>query len=142
MKTFNDLISTTARRAMQDDRRIRRLISRIVPADALAHIQFCRFDSRVLRITVDNAAWLSRLRFSERQLIDALRCDDIDADTISWHVAVEKPVNTCRESTRSVSTGATTRSAAIVRTTANAMEEGDLKQALLTTVKNLEAGME
>ena len=140
MKTFNDLISTTARRAMQDDRRIRRLISRIVPADALAHIQFCRFDSRVLRITVDNAAWLSRLRFSERLLIDALRRDDIDADTISWHVAVEKPVNTCRESTRKVSTGASSRSAAIVRATAESMQDDDLRRALLKTVKNLETG--
>jgi len=138
MKTFDDLISSAARQAMHDDRRIRRLISRIVPADALAHVQFCRIDGMVLRLTVDNASWLSRLRFSESQIIGELATKGIEANTISWHVASEKLTTPKRSSKRKIQTGAAHHSAAIVRATAEALEEDNpLKRALLKTAQHL-----
>ncbi len=45
MKSFNELISNPAQKAMQENRRIRQVISRIVPAEMLEHIQFCRIDN-------------------------------------------------------------------------------------------------
>lgn len=92
MKSLNSLIGKTTRTAIQQDRRIRQLISQIVPARALAHIEFCRLEGGRLRLTVDSAAWVSKLRFSERQIISALRQEKLDAHTISVHVSpAEKP---------------------------------------------------
>ena len=75
MKPFDSLIGPAARAAMGEDRRIRGVISRIVPADALAHVMFCRLRERQLRVTLDSAAWVPRLRFTERQLLAALARD-------------------------------------------------------------------
>lgn len=86
MKPFDSLIGSAARAAMDEDRRIRGVISRIVPAEALAHVMFCRLRDRQLRVTLDSAAWIPRLRFSERQLLAALARDGLEARTVSWHV--------------------------------------------------------
>ncbi|NND90360.1 MAG: DUF721 domain-containing protein [Granulosicoccus sp.] len=93
MKSFHHLIDTATRAAMQQDRRMKEVISRIVPAATLSHIQFCRLEAGRLRITVDNAAWVAKLRFCERQLTGALRAESLDVHTVSFHVApVEVPV--------------------------------------------------
>jgi len=84
MKSFSTLVGKTTRAAMADDRHIKRVISRIVPANTLNHIEFCRLEGGRLRITVDSAAWISRLRFSERQIIDAMRSERLDAHTVSY----------------------------------------------------------
>ncbi len=92
MKTLDKLISAATQSTLRDNHRIRLLVSRIVPATSLAHIQFCRLEGGRLRVTVDSAAWVARLRFSERQLIDELKRAKLDVHTISWHVAaLEKP---------------------------------------------------
>ena len=90
MKSFDSLIGPAARAAMRDDRRIREAISRIVPAQALHHVTFCRLAGRQLRVTLDSAAWVPRLRFTERPLLAELARDGLDARTVSWHVAPVK----------------------------------------------------
>ncbi len=87
MKSFNTLITAQARTAMQQNSRIQEVISRIVPASSAAHIEFCRIEGGRLRVTVDSAAWIAKLRFGERQLVQALRAEKLDVHTISWHVS-------------------------------------------------------
>ncbi len=78
---------------MQQDRHIKQVISRIVPATTLAHIQFCRIEGGRMRVTVDNASWIAKLRFSERQILDAMRDEKLDAITMSFHVVpAETPI--------------------------------------------------
>lgn len=78
---------------MQQDRHVREVISRIVPATTMAHIQFFRIEGGRMRITVDNAGWITKLRFNERQILDALRAEKLDVITLSFHVMpAEVPV--------------------------------------------------
>lgn len=94
---------------MQQDRHIKQVISRIVPATVLAHIQFCRIEGGRLRVTVDNASWVAKLRFSERQILDVMRDEKLDAITMSFHVVpAETPVTrtTSRKANRTSSAAA------------------------------------
>jgi len=86
MKSFDSLIGPAAHAAMRDDRRIRAVISRIVPAGALEHVTFCRLAGRQLKVTLDGAAWIPKLRFTERTLLAALIRDGMDVRGVSWHV--------------------------------------------------------
>lgn len=86
MKSLHNLINKTARSAMQQDSQMKQVISRIVPATSMAHINFCRLEAGRLRITVDNATWIAKLRFSERQIVGALREAKLDVVTLSFHV--------------------------------------------------------
>lgn len=100
MKSFHNLVDVAATAAMRENRQINEVISQIVPAGTLSHIEFCRVEGGRLRVTVDGAAWIARLRFQERQLIGALRAKNFDCHTISYHVApAERPVT--RKSIRS-----------------------------------------
>lgn len=87
MKSFENLIPAQTRAVISQDNHIKQVISRIVPASSAAHIDFCRIEGGRLRVTVDSAAWIAKLRFSERQLIQALRSEKLDVHTASWHVA-------------------------------------------------------
>jgi len=90
VKKLNRLISATTQATVRENHRIREMVSRIVPASNLAHILFYRLEGGRLRITVDSAAWIARLRFGERQMINALRAEKLEVHTISWHVAAEE----------------------------------------------------
>lgn len=93
MKSFDTLITAQARTAIKENNHIKKVISQIVPATSVAHIEFCRVEGGRLRVTVDNAAWIAKLRFGERQLVRALRAENFDVHTVSWHVSpAEKPV--------------------------------------------------
>ena len=87
MKSFDSLIGSAVRAAVRDDRRIRRTVSRIVPAEALAHVRFCRVAERQLRVTLDSAAWIPRLRFEERRLLAALAQEGHEVRTVRWLVS-------------------------------------------------------
>ncbi len=87
MQSLVNLISTDLSATVAKDRHIRDCISRIVPASHAAHVQFCRLDEHCLHLTLDSAAWITRLRFMERQLIDTLREERILVDSVRWHVA-------------------------------------------------------
>lgn len=93
MKSFDTLVTAQARSAMKENNHIKQVISQIVPASSAAHIEFCRVEGGRLRVTVDNAAWIAKLRFGERQLVKALRAEKFDVHTVSWHVSPEeKPI--------------------------------------------------
>lgn len=107
-----------------------------MPPDSLVHLQFCRIENRTLKLTLDNASWLARLRFISRQLVDELDQAGITVADVTWHVAPEKITveprpKVLRERARSA------KSAKILAATANAMEEDDLKQALLKIAEQL-----
>jgi len=87
MKSFENLITAQTKAAITQNNHIKQVISQIVPASSAAHIEFCRIEGGRLRVTVDSAAWIAKLRFSERQLIQALRSEKLDVHTASWHVA-------------------------------------------------------
>ena len=125
MKSFDSLIGPVARAAMRDDNRIREVISRIVPAEALAHVTFCRLSERQLRITLDSAAWVPRLRFSERQLLAALAREGLEARTVSWHVAPAKNPGV-RAPSRRVASTASTHAARAVLSAAASIDDPEL----------------
>lgn len=138
MKSFSTLVGKTTRAAMADDRHIKRVISRIVPANTLNHIEFCRLEGGRLRITVDSAAWISRLRFSERQIIDAMRSERLDAHTVSYHVApgeIPTPRKTLRVP-KSTQSGAACMEAA-ASAVSGSTEEDKLRQELLKLARTL-----
>ena len=84
---------------MAQNRLLKQVISHIVPANTLAHIEFCRVESGRLRITVDAAAWIAKIRFMERRIIDDVRAKGLDCHTVSFHVSVnERPI--VRKTTR------------------------------------------
>lgn len=130
MKKFNDLVDLEVKQALRDDHKIRQLVAQIMPPESLAHVQFCRIENRVLKITLDNASWLARLRFISRQLIDELNRAGITVDDATWHVAPEK----IKVESRPMPTRARTRSqtsANILQATAEPMEADELQRALL-----------
>ncbi len=118
MKSFETLIGTTTRATLQQDYRIKRVISRIVPVSTLDHIEFCRLEGGRLRLTVDSAAWVARLRFSERHIIDILRQERLDIHTVSFHVspAEEPAVRTTRRKPNGGSDAAARALAALANT--------------------------
>lgn len=144
MKSFETLVGKTTRAAIANDRQIKQMISKIVPANTMAHIEFCRIEGGRMRITVDSAAWISRIRFLERQIIDCLRERKFDTHTISYHVspeirpAVHKPTPLTN---RTKSGAAAVEAAAAVVTDASAAEGSDdsdrLRQELLKLARTL-----
>ncbi len=127
MKSLHNLINKTTRAAMQQDSQMKQVISQIVPATSMAHVLFCRLEAGRLRITVDNAAWIAKLRFSERQIVGALRTVTLDVVTISFHVApAEVPVaGPVRESFDRRSNAAALALARLADTTAEPMDEAN-----------------
>ena len=110
MRTFDTLIGPAARAAMRDDRRIRGVISRIVPAGSLAHMIFCRAEGHQLKVTMDSAAWVPKLRFCERTILTALALDGLELRAVSWHVApADEPVG--RSTATRVARGGSSRAA-------------------------------
>ena len=141
MKPFNSLVTDSARTAIRDDCQIKELISRIVPSATLSHIEFCRLEGGRLRLTVDNAAWVAKLRFSERQLVDTLRSAGLDAHTVSFHVSpAEKPI--IRTTSRKANMPSK-RSAIALEQAANAIGGSDkddsLRQELLKLAARIKA---
>ncbi|MBX2886308.1 MAG: DUF721 domain-containing protein [Granulosicoccus sp.] len=92
MKSFESLVDASTRAAIQQNSQIRQLISRIVPAESLLHVLFTRIENKQLHITIDNAAWLVKIRFLERQLIDTLRQNRFELHSVSYHVAPQTQV--------------------------------------------------
>lgn len=141
MKTFESLVGAAARKAMHENHQIKQVISRIVPAATLAHVQFCRVEGGRMRMTVGSAAWIARIRFIDRQIIDELRRQSYDVHTISYHVApAEQPISrvTVRDPLK-----ATPRAAASIEATAaqlhgkNTEENDSLRLELLKLAKKL-----
>lgn len=128
MKSFDSLVGSAARKAMHDDRRIKQVISRIVPTSAVDHLLFCRLEDERLRITVTTAAWVARLRFQERQIIDILRHERFQLNAISWHVApAETPQ--MRKTIRQANP-VTEQAAAMLQSTAEGADDDRLQAAL------------
>lgn len=141
MKSFNSLVDQSARAAIRDDHQIKQVISRIVPATTLPHIEFCRLEGGRLRLTVDNAAWVAKLRFNERQLVDILRGEGLDVHTVSFHVSpAEKPV---LRTTRRQANQLSKRSASTLIQAAEAIGGADkddrLRQELLKLAAKMRA---
>jgi len=136
MKKFNELVDVNVTQAVQDDRNIRKTIARIMPPESLAHLQFCRVENRVLKITLDNASWLARLRFVSSQIIGELKKDNITVSQITWHVAPEKLRVEPRPKAQRLRARSQS-SANIVQATAETMEDDELKRALLKVAEQL-----
>lgn len=142
MKSFRTLIDYSTKAVIINDRRIKRVISQVVPAKTMAHIEFCRVEGGRMRITVDGAAWISRLRFMEKQIITMMREHKFDCHTISYHVSPETRPVVSKTMRRAVKTN---NSAASMEAAANAVAvdstEGDggdkLRQELLKLARTL-----
>jgi len=136
MKKFSELVDLDVKQALRDDHNIRQVVARIVPPESLQHVQFCRMENRILKITLDNASWLARLRFVSRQLIDELSRVNITVANVTWHVSphkieAEPRPQTLRKRARSQA------SADILASTAKGMESDELQRALLKIADQL-----
>ncbi len=67
-------------------------VSRCVPSQAAKHLVHCRLVDGRLRLVLDNAAWVARLRFGERQLLKSLAAGGTRVRQVSWHVAPPEPI--------------------------------------------------
>lgn len=87
MKSLANLLETKTIAIVRENQRLRQVISRIVPAATLDHLLFLRIEHGRLHITVDNAVWITQLRFSERQLLAEVQSVGNKVYTVRWHVA-------------------------------------------------------
>ena len=126
-KVIQPKLGESIRGAIQMDRQIKDLISRIVPVSTTVHIVFCRLEERRLRITVDNAVWLPRLRFMERQIIDTLRAERLAIDSVSCHVM---PQEKAPIPTRRTPNPPSVKAASMVQATAESIDDIRLEKAL------------
>jgi len=107
-----------------------------MPPESLDHVQFCRIENRILKLTLDNSSWLARLRFSSGQIIDELNRDGISVSQATWHVAPERARAEPRPQT--LRTRARCQASAdILQATAEAMEPDDLQRALMKVAEQL-----
>ena len=126
-KVIQPKLGESIRGAIQMDRQIKDLISRIVPVSTAVHIVFCRLEDQRVRITVDNAVWLPRLRFMERQIIDILRAERLAIDSVSCHVM---PQEKAPIPTRRAPNTPSGKAASMVEATAESVDDKRLEKAL------------
>lgn len=129
MKPFNELIGRQARVAMKDDARLRQLISRIVPPAALPHVRFLRLEGHELHVTLSASAWVSRLRFFERQILGETSKAGLQATRMRWHVD-PKPIPVAARTRPSRRIQRSSNAARLVDSTADGMEPSPLKEAM------------
>jgi len=136
MKKFSELVDLDVKQVLNDDRKIRQVIAQIMPPESLSHVQFCRIENRILKVTLDNASWLARLRFISSQLIDELNRAGVTVTDTTWHVAPEKIKVEPRPKNRR-KRNRSRASANILQATAESMESDDLQRALLKVAQQL-----
>ena len=91
MKSFESLVGPETRAALAEHERLMAAVSRCVPAAARAHLVHCRLADGRLRLVLDSASWVAKLRFEERQLLRALVAGGTRVRQVSWHVAPPDP---------------------------------------------------
>lgn len=136
MKKFSELVGVDVKRALHVDNKVRQVIAQVLPTESVTHLQFCRIENKTLKVTLDNASWLARLRFSARQIIDELARENIIVTQITWHVSPE----TTQAQPRHHSSKPRARSdssARIVGAAAQAMEKDELQSALMKIAEQL-----
>lgn len=132
MKTFENLIPAKTRAVIEQNNHVKNVISQTLSSSSVAHIVFCRIEGGRLRVTVDSAAWITKLRFSERQIIQALRLEKLDVHTASWHVApIDHPAPrvTLRKPNKLTSRSASALQALATATTDNPHQSGIVKSS-------------
>lgn len=87
MKSFDSLIGPETQAALDDAEKLMALVTRTMPRAASKHVVFCRLLDGRLRLTLDHAAWVAKLRFNERQILRALEQEGLRIKQVSWHVA-------------------------------------------------------
>ena len=101
MKSFDSLIDPETLVSVQRARELHAAVSRNMPPNAVPHLVFCRLVDDQIRLTLDHAAWVARLRFGERKLLKDLATEGIAVKRVSWHVA---PPEQRRSGNRGVAT--------------------------------------
>ncbi|MBX2836170.1 MAG: DUF721 domain-containing protein [Gammaproteobacteria bacterium] len=138
MKSVNELIASRTKAAVRENERLTQVISQIVPAAAIPHIQFCRVDQAILKVTLNNASWVARLRFCQSQIVDEISRQVRPIKEVTWHILPAEIEPTCRTSKRP-RMASSKASAHTVRRTAAALEDGRLRKALLSVADKLDS---
>lgn len=125
----NSPLQERLRHAMHDDRQLRDSISRIVPASSMAQLAFCRLEHGVLHLTVENAVWLTRLRFVERALLTQLGQEGWEVQSLKGHVLPSRAPVRARQAPRPAPVESA-QGASGIRNLADSLEDGRLRRAL------------
>lgn len=136
MKSFDSLIGPETRAALADAERLKSLVSRTMPPQAVDRLVFCRLQAHRLRLVLDSAAWVARLRFNERQMVRALSAEGLQIRQVSWHVA--PPYVPPAPPTREARKPRDGRTAALVASVAEDMDDDDLRRALTRLAERLQ----
>jgi len=86
IKDLNLLLAPGARQTLRLNHQLRASFSHIMPVPALEAVALCRVENDCLHITLTNASWLSRLRFSEKALLTEVAKLNLSATRVKWHV--------------------------------------------------------
>lgn len=86
MKDLNMLLGPSARQTLRLNQKLRAAFANVMPAAALDALALCRVENDKLHITLTNASWLSRLRFSENALLAEVAKLNLTATGVAWHV--------------------------------------------------------
>jgi len=142
MKDITTLLAPEARQTIRLNRQLKQAISQIVPAEALDAVQLCRIENGQLHITLSNASWLSRLRFSERVLLTELESLSLSATGVKWHVLPERVDPPKRESFRQETLEIPPDAPEKVHAAADQFDDKRLRNALKRVAKTMQVRLE
>lgn len=130
MKRIDTLFDADSRQLAAEDRRIRAVISRSVPANWQSALLFARLDREVLHLTVRSAGAITNLRFLEPVIRRALTADGTGCRSIKWHVAVQDSAPATRPPTRRKTDAVSAATASHLQAVADSLDDPDLADAL------------
>ena len=136
MKSFESLVGPETRRALDDAAQLVELVSRNVPADAARHLLFCRLHDGKLRLVLDSAAWVARLRFGERALVRTLKQQGLEIRQVSWHISPREQVTV--PAPRQTVRQRNARTARLIHSVADDMQDDTLGRAMRRLARQLQ----
>lgn len=138
MKDFTSLVAPEARHTIWLNDQLGNAVSNIVPVAAVDAIALCRIEKEQLHITLTSASWLSRLRFSERALLEEVVKLGQTATTVRWHVLPGRVEPQRRESIRQAALEIPGEAPGKLLAAAQQFDDEGLRKALIRVAKTMQ----
>lgn len=114
---------------------LNQIFMQIVPIDMASHCQIINYDNDSIIVEVENAAFATRLRYSERLLIEQLRRYPLigNLKCLQYRIQKTQPIN---ETSPTNKKSLTPKSRRIIQDLAENLQSPELKESLLKLAKN------